>query len=80
LENFTACKNNFLRESYGSFSRQRSGYALCQRGKLEGRIKFRFFWGFAWMEKEVECLNNSREKSENKKGTPSIARVFLTAL
>jgi hypothetical protein len=26
-----------------------------------------FFWGFARLEKEVECLNNSREKSENKK-------------
>jgi hypothetical protein len=32
------------------------------------------------MEKEVECLNNSTEKSENKKGTRSIARVFLMAL
>jgi hypothetical protein len=27
MDNFTAYKNNFSRESYGSFSRQMSGFA-----------------------------------------------------
>jgi hypothetical protein len=39
-----ALKNNFSRESYGSFSRQSLGCAWRQRGKLEGGIKFWFFW------------------------------------
>jgi hypothetical protein len=43
LENFTVHKNNFSRESYGSFSWQRLGCVWCQRDRLEGDIKFRFF-------------------------------------